>query len=128
MKPSEYASHDALGLASLVEAGEVSPEELVEISIGLIEDLDPTLNAVIAYDPDPGDEAQAINAASLLAARTVLAWMASFRRMYGSLLNAHQNSQRERSSSSWTPRSGSWRCPSSPRPPSSWGRPNGPRS
>ena len=28
MKPSEYASHDALGLASLVEAGEVSPEEL----------------------------------------------------------------------------------------------------
>ncbi len=47
MKPSEYASHDALGLASLVEAGEVSPGELVETAIGLIEELDPKLNAVI---------------------------------------------------------------------------------
>jgi amidase len=47
MKPSEYASHDALGLASLVHRGEVTPEELVETAIGLIEDLDPKLNAVI---------------------------------------------------------------------------------
>jgi amidase len=47
MKPSEYASHDALGLAALVEAGEVTASELVETAIGLIEDLNPTLNAVI---------------------------------------------------------------------------------
>ena len=47
MQPSEYASHDAIGLAALVEAGEVSPEELVETAIGLIEDLNPRLNAVI---------------------------------------------------------------------------------
>jgi len=36
MNPSEYASYDALGLA-----------ELVETAIGLIEELNPTLNAVI---------------------------------------------------------------------------------
>ena len=40
--------------------------------IAALDDAGPTLNAVIAYDPDPGNEAQAINAASLLAARTVL--------------------------------------------------------
>ncbi|MXO94961.1 amidase [Erythrobacter aquimaris] len=40
--------------------------------IAALDDAGPTLNAVIAYDPDPGHEAQAINAASLLAARTVL--------------------------------------------------------
>ena len=30
MKTSEYASHDALGLAALVASGEVSPSDLVE--------------------------------------------------------------------------------------------------
>jgi len=47
MNPSEYAFHDALGLASLVETGEVTPGELVETAIGLIEKFNPTLNAVI---------------------------------------------------------------------------------
>lgn len=47
MKTSEYASYDALGLAALVAKGEVSPSELVETAIAAIEELDPTLNAVI---------------------------------------------------------------------------------
>jgi amidase len=47
MNPSEYASYDALGLAELVESGQVKPSELVETAIGLIEELNPTLNAVI---------------------------------------------------------------------------------
>ncbi len=47
MKAAEYASHDALGLAELVAAGEVSPSELVEAAIAAIEDLDSRLNAVI---------------------------------------------------------------------------------
>lgn len=47
MKTSEYASHDALGLAALVASGEVSASELVETAITAIEELDPKLNAVI---------------------------------------------------------------------------------
>ncbi|MBW2390740.1 MAG: amidase [Deltaproteobacteria bacterium] len=47
MKTSEYASHDALGLAALVASGEVSASELVETAISAIEELDPALNAVI---------------------------------------------------------------------------------
>jgi amidase len=47
MKTSEYASHDALGLAELVERGEVSPREVVDAAITAIEELDPKLNAVI---------------------------------------------------------------------------------
>ena len=44
---AEYQSYDGLGLAKLVERGEVSPSELVEASIERIEKLDPTLNAVV---------------------------------------------------------------------------------
>jgi amidase len=47
MNPSEYAAHDAVGLAELVRNGKVSPAELVETAIGVIEALDPRLNAVI---------------------------------------------------------------------------------
>ncbi len=47
MKTSEYASHDALGLAALVASGEISALELVETAIAAITDLNPTLNAVI---------------------------------------------------------------------------------
>ena len=47
MKTSEYASHDAVGLAALVASGEVSASELVETAIAAIAELDPTLNAVI---------------------------------------------------------------------------------
>ena len=44
---AEYQSYDGLGLAKLVERGEVSPSELVEAAIERIEKLDPTLNAVV---------------------------------------------------------------------------------
>ncbi len=47
MNPSEYASYDGLGLAELVADGKVSAGELVETAIGLIEELNPSLNAVI---------------------------------------------------------------------------------
>jgi len=42
-----YADSDALRLAELVRNREVTPAELTEVAIGLIERLDPTLNAVV---------------------------------------------------------------------------------
>jgi amidase len=52
MTPSEYASHDGLGLAALVARHEVSPAELVDAAIAGIERHNGTLNAVVykAYD------------------------------------------------------------------------------
>lgn len=43
----DFSSHDAISLASLVRAGEVSPTELVQSTIDRIEALNPKLNAVI---------------------------------------------------------------------------------
>ena len=43
----DYARHDALGLAGLVQRGEVSPAELLEAAIARIEARNPALNAVI---------------------------------------------------------------------------------
>lgn len=47
-----YADYDGLGLAELVDKGEVTPAELVEAAIERIERHNPTLNAVVhkAYD------------------------------------------------------------------------------
>lgn len=45
-----YAETDALGLADLVRRKEVTAAELTEVAIGLIERLDPTLNAVVVRD------------------------------------------------------------------------------
>ncbi|HZZ59998.1 MAG TPA: amidase [Roseiarcus sp.] len=47
-----YAESDALGLAELVQQKEVTPSELAEVAIGLIEKLDPKLNAVVIRDFD----------------------------------------------------------------------------
>ncbi len=47
MKPSEYAEHDATGLAELIASKQVSAAEVVDCAIGLIEELNPKLNAVI---------------------------------------------------------------------------------
>lgn len=44
---SDYDKYDGLGLAELVRKREVSPSELVEEAISLIEKLNPQLNAVI---------------------------------------------------------------------------------
>jgi amidase len=43
----DYDTHDALGLAALVRAGQVSPRELVTAAIERVEALNPRLNAVI---------------------------------------------------------------------------------
>ena len=51
-----YVESDALGLADLVHRGEVSPPELVEAAITVIERLNPQLNAVIHRLYDMGRE------------------------------------------------------------------------
>ena len=43
----EYTQYDGLGLAALVQQGEVSPNELVAAAFDAIERLNPDLNAVI---------------------------------------------------------------------------------
>jgi len=52
----EYDSHDGLGLAELVRAGEVTPLELVEEAIARVEAVNPRLNAVVTpmYDAARG--------------------------------------------------------------------------
>jgi amidase len=47
MKRAEYAAHDAVGLARLVQSGEVSAVELAAAAVDAIEALNPTLNAVV---------------------------------------------------------------------------------
>jgi amidase len=49
---SELAFEPALALAARVRAGEVSPEELVELYLERIERLDPQLNAYVTVDVD----------------------------------------------------------------------------
>lgn len=51
MKPSEYASYDAIGLKALLDAGEVSVAELHDIAVRAIDDLDPTLNFMSKASP-----------------------------------------------------------------------------
>lgn len=52
MQVSDYLKHDGLGLAALVKAGQVTPLELIETAIALVEKHNPTLNGVVqkAYD------------------------------------------------------------------------------
>ncbi|MCU0282965.1 MAG: amidase [Candidatus Nanopelagicales bacterium] len=47
MRHDEYVQHDALGLAALVQAGEVTPAELVEAAIARMDEVNPLLNAVV---------------------------------------------------------------------------------
>jgi amidase len=49
MKLSEYASHDAFGLAGMVRRKEVSPEELLEVALEASNKLNGALNAIV-YD------------------------------------------------------------------------------
>ncbi len=44
---AEYSKHDALGLAELVRRKEVTPAELCEEAIAVIERLNPKINAVV---------------------------------------------------------------------------------
>lgn len=50
MNPIEYQQYDASGLADLLSRGEVSAVELVETAITIIEEKNPTLNAVVFTD------------------------------------------------------------------------------
>ncbi|PTM09301.1 MAG: amidase [Bacteroidetes bacterium] len=44
---TEYRQHDALGLATLVAQGQVSPQELLALAIARAEEVNPALNAII---------------------------------------------------------------------------------
>jgi amidase len=50
MRPEEYVSFDAMGLAALVHRGEVTPLELADAAIERIDALNPRLNAVVERD------------------------------------------------------------------------------
>ncbi|MFQ5554507.1 MAG: amidase [Acidimicrobiia bacterium] len=52
MNLPEYDTHDAVGLAGLVAAGDVKPVDLVEAALDRIERRNPKLNAVIRNDSD----------------------------------------------------------------------------
>jgi amidase len=52
LKLSEYAALDALGLADLVAAKQVSPKELAETAARAIEAINPAVNAVVETYPD----------------------------------------------------------------------------
>jgi amidase len=47
MHAADYRSYDGLGLAELVAKGDVSPDELLDLALSLIEQADPRLNAVV---------------------------------------------------------------------------------
>ena len=52
MRLSEYAAHDATGLAELVRRGETTPAELAELALAAVEKVNPQLNAVIEIFPE----------------------------------------------------------------------------
>ena len=52
MKPNEYAEFDAIALAEIIKRGEASSLEVTEAAIGLVEQLNPTLNAVVMTNYD----------------------------------------------------------------------------
>ena len=54
MTLDEYLAHDGLGLAKLVQDGEVTPTELVEIAIAQAERVNPKLNAIVYTMYDEG--------------------------------------------------------------------------
>jgi amidase len=56
MKLSEYANFDGLGLAKLVQQGEVTANELKDVAITAIEQLNPKLNSVINVLADQADK------------------------------------------------------------------------
>lgn len=62
MKLSDYIAHDALGLAALVRAREVSPTELIAAALEAFDAVNPAINAVIETWPE--DIAAQIAAAS----------------------------------------------------------------
>ncbi|MEU1157946.1 amidase family protein, partial [Streptomyces sp. NPDC005918] len=59
MRIAEYVSHDAVGLAELVAAGEVSPAEVEAVAREAAQAVDPLINAIVETwptddRPEPG--------------------------------------------------------------------------
>ena len=52
MKVSEYAALDATGLAGLIRRKEISPQEVLDAAIEAIEQVNPSLNAIVARTYD----------------------------------------------------------------------------
>ncbi len=52
MNPSEYTELDAVALSTAIDRGDVSAMEVTEAAIGVIEHLNPTLNAVVMTNFD----------------------------------------------------------------------------
>lgn len=52
MKVSEYAALDGTGLAQLIRKKEVSPEEVLDAAIAAIEEVNPSINAVVTKTYD----------------------------------------------------------------------------
>jgi amidase len=64
MRHDEYVQHDAIALAGLVRAGEVTPSELVEAAIARMDAVNPALNAVV-HRMDDGARTIAASGADL---------------------------------------------------------------
>src|SRR5690606_32043239 len=66
MKLNEYAGYDAIGLAKLVAAGEVTPHELSEAALSAAHAINPTLNAIVeVWSPEARDIARAMQGGTL---------------------------------------------------------------
>ena len=52
MDAAEYGAYDALGLAALVQSGEIGAEEVLDAAIDAIDARNPVLNAVVARCDD----------------------------------------------------------------------------
>ncbi|MCY4283525.1 MAG: amidase [Gammaproteobacteria bacterium] len=53
MKPTEYISHDGLGLAELIRNGEISQAEALDCALGMAELLNPQINTIVELFPEP---------------------------------------------------------------------------
>lgn len=49
MNLNEYAEHDGIGLAQLVASGDVRAEELAALAIEAVQQVNPSINAVIEH-------------------------------------------------------------------------------
>ncbi|MGD9753766.1 MAG: amidase [Acidimicrobiia bacterium] len=59
MRLEEYTEHDAVGLAALVRAGEVRPQELTALALEAADRVDPALRGFVEVYPDAADRALA---------------------------------------------------------------------
>ncbi len=60
MQVQEYVEHDAVGLAALVRAGEITPVELVDAAWQAADRVDPALRAIVERYPDGREVAAAV--------------------------------------------------------------------